>query len=139
MASNQNIIRTYDAVKGTLINSRQLQKPFLASDSGCGDIPNTVGITGTPVIDPSTNIVYFFSKGYQGGAASGGLLKGLLRGNVSICVIDRVSDLCAARFLLYAVDITTLADIPTFPVLIDGHHAVNDPKKYGALILFGHV
>jgi iron transport multicopper oxidase len=28
------------------------------------------------------------------------------------------------------VNINTLADIPGFPVLIDGHHTVNDPKKF---------
>jgi iron transport multicopper oxidase len=77
MASNKNIIRTYDAITGALIHSRQLQPPFQESDTGCGDIPNTVGISGTPVIDPSTDIVYFFSKGYHGGATGGGITNGL--------------------------------------------------------------
>jgi hypothetical protein len=45
-------------------------------------------------------------------------------------VVDCVSDLCTGRFLLYAVNINTLVDAPNFPVQIDGHHAVNDPKKY---------
>lgn len=29
------------------------------------------------------------------------------------------------------MNILTLADAPSFPVQIDGHHAVNDPKKLG--------
>jgi hypothetical protein len=68
VVSNQNIIRILDGLTGTLINSRTLDPPFQSSDTGgCGDIPNTVGITGTPIIDPATNILYLFSKGYQGG------------------------------------------------------------------------
>ena len=75
-ASNQNWIRTVDAVTGTLIASRQVQPPFLQSDLRCGDMPNYIGIAGTPVIDPATNTAYFFAKGYQGNANSGGVAKG---------------------------------------------------------------
>jgi iron transport multicopper oxidase len=42
-ASNQNWIRTFDAVTGTLIQARQVQPPFLQSDVGCIDMPNTIG------------------------------------------------------------------------------------------------
>lgn len=50
--SNQNIIRILDGLTGTLINSRTLDPPFQSADTlGCGDIPHTVGITGTPIID----------------------------------------------------------------------------------------
>lgn len=65
--SNQNIIRVIDGLSGSLTNSRTLDPPFQSVDTNCGDIPNTVGITGTPVIDPATEIMYFFSKGYKGG------------------------------------------------------------------------
>src|SRR5271168_4286 len=65
LASAMNIIRTVDAVTGTLINQRQVQPPFLQSDIGCTDIPNFIGIIGTPILDPNTDTVYFFSKGYQ--------------------------------------------------------------------------
>ncbi len=44
-ASNKNILRTLDAVNGTLLNARVVQPPFLSSDLGCGDIPNFVGVT----------------------------------------------------------------------------------------------
>lgn len=78
-ASAQNWIRTMDAVTGTLIASRQVQPPFLQSDIGCTDIPNYIGIIGTPVIDPSTSTAYFFAKGYQGNANSGGVAKGIYK------------------------------------------------------------
>jgi hypothetical protein len=54
-----------------------LDPPFLATDAQCGDIQNTIGIIGTPIIDPATDIMYFFSKGYKGGAKGGGTLAGV--------------------------------------------------------------
>ncbi len=76
LGSAMNIIRTVDAVTGAAINSRTLQPPFLQSDIGCTDIPNYIGIIGTPIIDSNTDTVYLFSKGYAGGAASGGVALG---------------------------------------------------------------
>lgn len=67
LVSNQNIVRVLDGLTGALISSRTLDPPFQSSDTNCGDIPNTIGITGTPIIDTATNIMYFFSKGYKGG------------------------------------------------------------------------
>jgi iron transport multicopper oxidase len=43
-ASSMNIIRTFDAVNGTLLNQRTVQPPFLQSDIGCTDIPDYIGI-----------------------------------------------------------------------------------------------
>lgn len=77
IASSQNWIRTVDAVTGAPLKSRQVQPPFLQSDIGCTDIPDTIGITGTPVIDPNTNTAYFFAKGYKNNAASGGVANGV--------------------------------------------------------------
>jgi iron transport multicopper oxidase len=110
LASMKNIIRTVDALNGTLLKQRQVQPPFSVAGIACTDIPNFIGILGTPIIDPNTDTVYFFSKGYQGQASSGGL--------------DLV------RYSFYAVDINTLEDKPGFPVLIDGHHADNDVTKF---------
>lgn len=42
-ASNQNWIRTFDAVTGAPLQARQVQAPFLVSDIGCTDMPNTIG------------------------------------------------------------------------------------------------
>jgi iron transport multicopper oxidase len=44
LASSMNIIRTVDAVNGTLLNSRTVLPPFLQSDIGCTDIPDYIGI-----------------------------------------------------------------------------------------------
>jgi hypothetical protein len=46
---NQNTIRIIDGLTDALINSQTLDPPFQSVDSSCGDIANTVGITGTPV------------------------------------------------------------------------------------------
>lgn len=77
LASSMNWIRTVDAVTGAAINQRQVQPPFLQSDIGCTDIPDYIGIIGTPILDPATDTVYFFAKGYKGGAASGGVANGI--------------------------------------------------------------
>lgn len=110
LASSMNIIRTVDAVTGATINTRQVQPPFLQSDIGCTDIPDYIGITGTQIIDPNTDTVYFFSKGYKGGASFGGVANGI--------------------YQFYALDINTLQDRDGFPVLIDGHNADSDPTGY---------
>ncbi|KAL8693509.1 MAG: hypothetical protein Q9224_003739 [Gallowayella concinna] len=109
-ASSQNWIRTVDAVTGAPINARQVQPPFLQSELGCADMPDTIGIVGTPVIDPSTSTAYFFAKGYQNKASSGGVAKGI--------------------YNFYAVNVLDLTDRPGFPVLIDGNNADNDPTRY---------
>tara|TARA_R110002060_G_scaffold51476_3_gene62465 strand:- start:495 stop:926 length:432 start_codon:yes stop_codon:yes gene_type:complete len=66
--SNQNNIRVHDGLTGTLIKMRTLDPPFASIDANCGDMPNTIGIAGTPVIDTATDIMYFFSKGYKNGS-----------------------------------------------------------------------
>lgn len=109
--SNQNIVRIIDGKNGTLLNSRTLDPPFQSVDTNCGDIPNTVGITGTPIIDTATDIMYFFSKGYIGGVTGpAGTING--------------------QYKFYAVHIPTLQDVPGFPVTLDGRNAVNDPTRY---------
>lgn len=120
LASSQNWIRTLDAKTGKPINSRQVNTPFLQSDIGCTDIPNTIGIIGTPVIDPRTDIVYFFAKTYLPNyrtAGNTGVPNGV--------------------YYFYGVNINTLANVPGFPVLVDGAPADNDPAKVfiGGVIL----
>jgi iron transport multicopper oxidase len=109
-ASAMNIVRIHNAKSGELIAERQLNAPFLQSDIGCNDIPDYIGVIGTPIIDPDTSIIYMMAKGYQGGAASGGMPNGI--------------------YQLYALNLPTLTNAPGFPVLIDGHNADNDPARY---------
>lgn len=56
-ASNENNVRIHDAKTGTLITSRTLHPPFLQSDIGCNDVPDYIGVMGTPIIDPATDIM----------------------------------------------------------------------------------
>lgn len=78
----------------------------------CTDIPDTIGIIGTPVIDTSSDIVYFFSKTYIPNfryAGDTGVFNGV--------------------YYFHGVNINTLED--TFPpLLVDGVPADNDPRKY---------
>jgi iron transport multicopper oxidase len=100
-------------VTGAAIASRQVQTPFLSSDIGCTDSPNFIGITGTPVIDPNTEIAYFFAATYMPNyrvAGDTGLLNGVM--------------------YFYAVNVVTLQDVPGFPILIDGTVMQNDPLRY---------
>ena len=121
LASNQNWIRTLDAKTGDILNTRQVHPPFQVPDlGGCGDIPNTVGITGTPIIDPSTDIAYFFSKTYIPNyrvAGNTGLANGV--------------------YYFHGVDLNTLEDIEGYPILVDGSISDNAPLKYfvGGIIL----
>lgn len=101
--SEQNRIYALDAVNGTLYATRDLglegEIPFLVSDLGqCNDISGTIGVTGTPVIDPATDTVYFWAKSYVG------TVKGFQNG--------------AYRF--HAIDAVTLQERAGFPVSIQG-------------------
>ncbi|KAK6593884.1 WSC domain-containing protein-like protein 3 [Botrytis cinerea] len=138
LASNQNYIRTLNAETGVLINSRQVHTPFLQSDIGCTgkseceimigfhqadvfqDIPNYIGIIGTPTIDPATDIAYFFSKTY--------IPNYRVPGNTGTA---------NGVYYFHAVNISTLLDVDSYPILIDGAIADNAPQKYfiGGVIL----
>jgi WSC domain len=108
-----------DAKLGTIITQRQVHTPFLQSDIGCTDIPGTIGIIGTPTIDPTTDIAYFFSKTYIPNlrvAGNTGTANGV--------------------YYFHGVNINTLEDVFD-PILIDGSVAQNDPRRYfvGGVIL----
>ncbi|KXH67150.1 WSC domain-containing protein, partial [Colletotrichum salicis] len=108
-ASEMNIIRVFDGKTGKSLMERTLQAPFLAADSNCGDIPDFIGVTGTPIIDPNTDIMYLFSKGYRDGTTSG---------------------TANGVYKMYALRIPSLEDVSGFPTLIDGINADNDPGRY---------
>ncbi|KAL8948865.1 MAG: hypothetical protein Q9222_004981 [Ikaeria aurantiellina] len=119
IASSQNWIRTMNAKDGTPLNARQVHTPFLQAEIGCTDIPNTIGIIGTPVIDPATDIAYFFAKTYIPNfrtAGNTGVFNGV--------------------YYFHGVNVNTLEDVFP-PVLIDGSQSDNAPAKYfvGGVIL----
>ena len=73
-ATEDNWIYGIDPQSGAIRWSRKVGTPWNSADIGCTDLEPRVGITGTPVIDPETNVAYFFSKAYasgNSGAASG--------------------------------------------------------------------
>ena len=113
LASSQNRIRTLDAETGDTINERQVQTPFQSSDLNCTEYGKTEGIAGTPIIDPATNVAYFFAKSYLSNFRTVGD-RGAYNG----------------VYYLYGVDIYTLEDVPGFPILMDGYTSDNTTDKY---------
>jgi len=79
-----------------------LHTPWNPADLGCGDLTPTIGITGTPTIDPATNTAYLLAKTYRSGTSG------------------------PAAWWAHAIDVATGAERPGFPVLIQGL-AANDP------------
>lgn len=105
--SMQNKMYSLDAVNGTLYATRDLSNggevPFLVTDlPGCYDITPLIGITGTPVIDPSTYTIYFWAKSYILPSQAG---KGWQN----------------STYRFHVVDVVTLQERPGFPVSLQSH------------------
>ena len=58
VATEQNYVYALDASTGAQIWEKSLGTPVPASALPCGNIKPTMGVTGTPTIDPTTGIVY---------------------------------------------------------------------------------
>jgi hypothetical protein len=82
IGSIQNIVRVVNSATGALVANRTLDAPYLSSDSNCND-GQTVGITGTPIIDNATDTLYLFSKGYFNGKPGP---QGVTNGLLTICI-----------------------------------------------------
>lgn len=61
VATEENMVYSLNAQTGSEVWQRSLGAPVNASILPCGDIEPVTGITGTPVIDPSTGILYVVS------------------------------------------------------------------------------
>jgi hypothetical protein len=57
VATEDNTVHALDATTGAEIWRRSVGKPVARSSLGCGNI-DPLGVTGTPVIDPSTSTIY---------------------------------------------------------------------------------
>jgi hypothetical protein len=101
VVTEANTVYALDAETGAITASVSLGPSFQASDVGCSDLP-LVGITGTPVIDPTSGTAYFFSKTYK-------------------------TESSTPVWRAHAVDVHTLAERPSFPIEIAGA-AANDPS-----------
>ena len=103
IVTEANNVYLLDANTGAVTTSRSLGAGFNASGTlGCGDITPTVGITGTPVIDTSSNTAYFFSKSSAG------------------------------AYTLHGVDAGTLAEKTGFPVTISGTAQNDSTKTFNS-------
>ena len=118
IATESNDLYLLDEVTGAITASRALGGAFNAGALGCGDIPPTVGITGTPVIQTSTNTAFVVTK------------------------------LASGAHQLHAVDTTTLAEKGGFPVTLAGtaqndtsktFNTNNQHQRPGLLLMNGVV
>ena len=57
LGTDQDVIQAFDSVTGAPVWSAKLGTPFTQSVPHCGT-PRSVGVLGTPVIDPSAGILY---------------------------------------------------------------------------------
>ena len=86
-----------NATTGKIVWERSFGRPFTARTIGCSDLTPDLGSTSTPVIDPSTGIVYLTTRVEEGG-----------------------SGLAHAHWKLQAVSAASGAEISGYPVSIAG-------------------
>ncbi len=109
VATENDTIYKLDAASGTVAWSKHLATPEPASAAPCGDISPSIGITGTPVIDPATNRIY---------------------------AVGAVSASGAIHHELFALDLTSGQPVTGFPLPVDppfpaGGSAVNQLQRPG--------
>jgi hypothetical protein len=106
VATENNDVYSLDPATGAQNWSKPLTlgTPWNASDIGCGDLAPTIGVTATPVIDPTTNTGYLTHKTYVSGTSG------------------------PARWLMDAVDMATGTERAGFPVELTGT-AQNAPAQ----------
>ncbi|KAI4115242.1 MAG: hypothetical protein LQ345_004126 [Seirophora villosa] len=111
IATSQNNVYKINAKTGTIVASRNLHIPFLTQEIiPCLDINPNVGVTGTGVIDPSTDTWYLAAKTYEDQT-------------------DQVKGLDNGRYFFHAIDVNTLDEKPGFPKPLEGTIAKNNPKR----------
>jgi outer membrane protein assembly factor BamB len=67
IATENDTVYALNASTGSVVWSKHLARPVPSSALPCGDISPTVGITGTPVIDPTRDEIYVVADEYVGG------------------------------------------------------------------------
>ncbi len=90
-----------DPATGAIRWEEELGTPFDDLVWQCADLVPEVGVTSTPVVDPATGIAYVMAMEVQNGQPG---------------------------YYLHAVDVTTGAEEPGFPVEVSGT-AANDPEQ----------
>ncbi|PYT07771.1 MAG: hypothetical protein DMF49_07125 [Acidobacteria bacterium] len=124
VATEANWVYRIDPENGNIFWSKNLGPAWNASDIGCGDLTPTIGVTGTPVIDDTTDTIYLFSKSYESGTSG------------------------PAIYYVHALDVFTGGERTGFPVHVQGTaqnnpNATFDPTKQlqrpGLLLMDGVV
>ncbi|KAI4121620.1 MAG: hypothetical protein LQ338_006265 [Usnochroma carphineum] len=111
IATTQNNVYKINAKTGNIVASRNLHIPFLSSDIvPCTDISPLVGVTGTGVIDSTTDTWYLTAKTYNDQT-------------------DQVKGLDNGRYFFHAIDVNTLAEKPSFPQPLEGIIARNNANR----------
>ena len=108
VVTETNHVYGLDPVSGTILWTKSLGTPVAASDVGCPDVSPSIGITGTPVIDQSTNTAYIFAKTYTNGISG------------------------AIAWSAHALDVATGNEKAGFPVAIAGNAANDSTQTFPA-------
>jgi len=104
VATEDDKVYGLNPTTGALKWSKNLGEPWQSADIGCGDLEPSIGVTATPVIDPSTGIAYLTHKTYVSGKSG------------------------ESRWYMDAISVTTGEEQPGFPVEIAGT-AQNEPTQ----------
>lgn len=117
VATENDTIYELDAATGAVQWMSHLATPEPSSAAACGDISPSIGITSTPVIDPSTNRIY---------------------------AVGAVSAAGTVHHELFALDLTSGQPAPGFPIVVDppypaGGSAVNQLQRPGLALDGGRI
>ncbi len=98
VATEQNKVYGLDPATGVAKWSKTLPHPtpWNPSDISCADLTPSIGVTGTPVIDPETNVAYMTHKTYESGSSG------------------------PARWYMDAISVATGEEQPGFPLELAG-------------------
>jgi len=69
VATETNNIYGLDPATGAQRWTQNLGTWWNPADLGCGDLTPSIGVTGTPVVDPASNTMYLLSKTYVSGTS----------------------------------------------------------------------
>jgi polyvinyl alcohol dehydrogenase (cytochrome) len=116
-ATENDTVYELNAATGGVVWSTHLATPEPYSAAPCGDISPSIGVTSTPVIDPTTNRIY--AVGAE--SASG-----------------------SVRHLLFALDLGSGQAVPGFPIAVDaplptGGNPVNQLQRPGLALDAGRI
>ena len=85
--------------------------PWNPAEIGCGDLTPQIGVTATPVVDPSTDTAYMTHKTYASGSSG------------------------PVEWFMDAIDLATGSERPGFPVLLSGtaqNVVESEPQTFNA-------